>query len=180
MVEKRKPDTRNIVLVGFMGTGKTVVGRALSSRLMRRFVDMDERIEEREQKKISTIFDERGEDFFRRLERDLVQELAQENNLVIACGGGIVLNPDNIDTFAGSGLVICLQAAPDVILRRVARQQHRPLLEEGDKRESIQRLYAERKPLYDAIPLQIDRTHLGIQETVDKIIQYMKESEGRV
>lgn len=159
----------NIVLVGFMGTGKSAVGRRLAGRLGRRFVDMDGVLETRAGKSITRIFAEEGEPYFRRLERSLVQELAQEQNLVIACGGGVVLNPDNLSDFGRSGLVVCLTAAPDEILRRVGASQHRPLLQDGDKSARIRDLLKTRQPLYAAIPCQIDTTGLAPDDVADKV-----------
>ena len=141
----------NIVLVGFMGTGKTTVGRILAKRLRREFVDMDRVIEERQGRKISDLFACEGEPFFRRLERDLVRELAARDQLVIGTGGGVVLNPDNLRDFGQRGLVVCLRADPDTILARVGGDSARPLLEGGEKREKIIRLLAARQALYEAV-----------------------------
>jgi shikimate kinase len=163
------PDTRNIVLVGFMGTGKTAVGKALAARLGLTFVDMDAVIEQRAGKPITRLFAEDGEPAFRAMERQLVQELAGQHGLVIAAGGGIVLNPDNIRDFSGSGLVVCLQAAPETILRRVASETHRPLLPQRDKLERIRALLKARRPLYEAIPCRMDTTGFGVDEVADRI-----------
>ena len=122
----------NIVLVGFMGTGKSAVGKQLAATLHYRLVDMDEIIAARAGKPIARIFSDDGEPRFRAMERDLVRELAQQQSLVIAAGGGIVLNPDNIRDFSQSGLVVCLSAAPEEILRRVGNSTHRPLLNQPD------------------------------------------------
>ncbi len=149
---------RNIILVGFMGTGKTTIGRALANQLKRDFVDMDCELEARVGKPIPLIFNEDGEPAFRRMERNLVVELSRRNNLVIAAGGGIVLDPDNIRDFNATGLVICLKAQPAEIIHRLASCHDRPLLEKGDKGERIRNLLVHRQPLYDAIPCQIDTT----------------------
>ena len=164
-------NTRNIILVGFMGTGKTTIGRALADQLKRDFVDMDIELEARAGKPIPRIFAEDGEPVFRRMERDLVVELSRRSNLVIAAGGGIVLNPDNIRDFSATGHVICLMAAPDEILRRVSDSDHRPLLEQGDKGERIQKLLMARQPFYDAIPCQVDTTGKTVAEVVAEIMK---------
>ena len=148
---------KNIVLVGFMGTGKSATGQLIAEELNRSFIDMDTLIEERAGKKISAIFADEGEPHFRQLEHNLAVELSRESDLVIACGGGIVLNPANIAAFSQTGLVFCLHADPDEILQRVARQSHRPLLEgDNDKAQAIRDLLAKRQSLYQAIPLSID------------------------
>lgn len=163
-------EQRNIVLMGFMGTGKSTVGRALADRLGYAFVDMDTRIEAREGRAISAIFATDGEAHFRRLERALVQELAAGSGLVVATGGGIVLNPDNVGDFARTGLVVCLRATPAAILARVAHETHRPLLAEGDKLAKISALLAKRQPLYDAIPHQVDTTGRAIDAIVEQVL----------
>ena len=147
---------QNIVLIGFMGTGKTTVGRLVAEVLGMRFVDMDVVIEERAGQSISAIFAQHGEPHFRALERALVQELSAQTGLVIATGGGVVLNPENTRDYARSGLLICLRASPETILQRTAKEKHRPLLEQDDKFKRICSILEARKQLYDAIPRQID------------------------
>lgn len=160
----------NLVLVGFMGTGKTSTGRVLAERLGRAFVDMDQRIEEREGRTIPDIFAQSGEPYFRALERALVQELAAQRNLVIAPGGGIVLNPDNVRDFAATGHVICLRASPEWILQRVGADANRPLLQTEDKLGRIRELLARRQALYDAIPAQVDTDGLTPAQVADRIL----------
>jgi shikimate kinase len=169
---------RNIILVGFMGTGKTTVGRLLARRFRMTFLDMDDVIEEREGRKISAIFADSGEAYFRKVERDLVQELSQKSELVIGTGGGIVLNPDNITDYSRSGLVVCLHAAPEVILRRVETQSHRPLLEGGEKRRRILDILETRRPLYAAIPHQVDTTALTPEEVAARIAEMYEAGKG--
>lgn len=158
----------NIVLVGFMGTGKTSVGKGLAQWLGLRFVDMDSIIEEREHKPIPRIFAEDGEPSFRALERALVRELAAQRGLVIATGGGIVLNPENVRDYSQSGLVVCLSATPDAIFHRVAADTNRPLLA-GDKKQKILEILGARRALYAAIPNQIDTTTLSVEGVVEKV-----------
>lgn len=160
----------NVILVGFMGTGKSATGLVLASRMKYRLVDMDAVIERRAGKKISKIFAEDGEAEFRQYERVLVQELAGRRGLVVAAGGGVVLNPDNLRDFSRTGVVVCLKASKDAILRRVRGHSHRPLLEDGDKERRIIELLEKRKPLYDAIPHQIDTTDLSPEATAGLIM----------
>ncbi len=161
----------NIILTGFMGTGKSTVGRLLAARLQRAFVDMDAVIEQREGRKISAIFAEEGEPAFRAMERKLVGELSAQENLIIATGGGVVLNPDNLRDFSATGWVVCLSAPPEVILRRVASETHRPLLEEQDKAARITRLLESRRALYAAIPHQVDTTNLSPEQAATRIME---------
>ena len=167
---------RNIVLVGFMGTGKSSVGKILAQRLGRTLVDMDAVIEERQKRPISQIFAQEGEPYFRRLERELVQELAARQSLVIAPGGGIVLNPQNIADFSKTGLVVCLIASPEAILKRVGHDTHRPLLQGGDKLQKINELLNRRKLMYDAVPHQIQTEGLTPDEVAEKILELLNKN----
>ena len=160
----------NITLIGFMGTGKTTVGKGVAEQLGMTFVDMDDVIEAREGRKISDIFETDGEPYFRQLERHLVLELSGKNNQVIATGGGVVLNPDNIRDYTMSGIVVCLTATPEVILERVAKESHRPLLEGDEKMNKILGILESRKDLYAAIPHQVDTTTLAISDVIDRVV----------
>ncbi|MEI7880956.1 MAG: dihydroorotase, partial [bacterium] len=161
----------NIVLMGFMGTGKSTVGRALARRLGMQFLDMDTIIEERAGKPISRIFTEEGEPYFRAMERTLSQELAKRSGLVIACGGGVVLNPGNILDYSRTGLVVCLTATPEVIFKRTAKDRNRPLLEEQDRMQRILDLLEKRKAMYAAIPHQVDTTTSPADQVAEAIIR---------
>ncbi len=160
----------NIVLVGFMGTGKTTVGRILAQRRDMEFVDMDCVIEEQAGKPVSQIFADEGEPHFRKIESQLVQQLSRRSGLVIGAGGGVVLDPENIRAFGESGTVVCLTASPETILERVESDSGRPLLEDGDKKQRIIELLSSRKQLYDAISLRIDTTSMSPEEVVQKLV----------
>lgn len=160
---------RNIVLMGFMGTGKTTVGQLLAERLGLAFVDMDHLIEQRAGKPISRIFAEDGEPSFRKMERELSVELAGRDGLVVGCGGGVVLNPANVDDYARTGLVVCLTATPEIIFERTAKDRNRPLLEEKDRFQRILDLLAKRRALYAAIPHQVDTGTLSPRQVADRI-----------
>ncbi len=168
---------RNIILVGFMGTGKTSTGEAVAVRLKRKFIDMDTMIEEREGMPIPRIFAEKGELYFRRLERDLVTELVTVLDLVIGPGGGIVLNPSNIRDFQSTGVVMCLRAKPETILARVGHDPNRPLLQGDDKLGRIRELMEKRKPLYDAIPIQVDTDGLTPDQVAVKVIDLYRRHQ---
>lgn len=146
---------RNIVLVGFMGTGKTTVGRLIAEKTGMPLVDMDSMIVKRAGKSINEIFAEDGEPHFRLLERELVKELSARSDQIISTGGGIVLNPENIADFEETGLVVCLLADAGSVLERVRHDSARPLLA-GDKEAKVIALLESRKPLYEAIAHKID------------------------
>ncbi len=161
-----------------MGTGKTVTGRVLAEQTGLELVDMDSIIEERAGRAISEIFATDGEATFRAMERELVQELAQRDGLIISTGGGIVLNPKNIADFEKTGLVVCLKASPETVFQRVEKDATRPLLA-GDKKVQIQALLETRKPLYDAIAHGIDTDGLTAEETAAPILKlYALETYG--
>ena len=162
--------SKNIVLIGFMGTGKTWTGRALKKLTGMELVDMDTMIEERADKPIADIFAQDGEPAFREMERALTKELSQREGLIISTGGGVVLNPDNMADFYSSGLVVCLTATPEVIFQRLENDTTRPLLS-GDKKEQICGILDARKPLYDAIEHQIDADTLGPEARAEAILK---------
>jgi len=162
----------NIILTGFMGTGKSAVGREVARRLGRSFVDMDELIVSGEGRSISEIFRASGEPYFRRLEAALCVELAGRNGLVIATGGGTLVSPENRATLEPSGVIICLTATVDEILRRLDRFRDRPLLAPPGRRMRIEALLAERAEAYAAIPHQIDTTGKPVERVATEIIHY--------
>ncbi|MFW6152202.1 MAG: shikimate kinase [Verrucomicrobiota bacterium] len=164
----------NIVLVGFMGTGKTAVGKMLATDLDMTFVDMDEAIVKKNGKSIPEIFAQDGEERFRQLERQLCVELSGESGMVIATGGGIVLNPLNIRDFSESGLVICLKASPETILKRVETDTNRPLLA-GNKMKKIKKILSDRNELYSSIPESIDTDQLSLREVCDYVCKLYKK-----
>jgi shikimate kinase len=142
------PQHRNVALIGFMGTGKTTVGSILAQLLHFEFIDTDKVIEQRQGRRIADIFSTDGEPFFRQLESDLCTELAQLSNKVIATGGGLAVNPDNLASLRRHALVVCLWATPETIFQRVRHQHHRPLLLATDPLQTIRDLLASRTPAY--------------------------------
>jgi len=163
----------NVVVTGFMGTGKTIVGQEVARWLGCRFVDMDAEIEARASKSIPRIFAEDGEGAFRQMEAALCEELSAQQGLVIATGGGALVYPANRTLMMKSGTVICLTCDVDEILRRVndADNSDRPLLHVADPRAEIKRLLEVRREAYRAIPWQIDTTHLSVEEVAAQVIK---------
>jgi shikimate kinase/3-dehydroquinate synthase len=168
----------NIVITGFMGTGKSTIGRLVAARLGRSFVDMDLLIESREGCSISTLFATRGEAHFRSLERELCGELAAQSDLVIATGGGTLVVPANHDVIGRSGVVFCLQCEPEEILHRLARATDRPLLDVEDRLERVGALLARRREAYARIQHQIDTTDKTIEQIAEEVIQVVQATHG--
>ena len=160
----------NIVLVGFMGTGKTSVANQLARLSAMPLLDMDTMIEARAGKPITRIFAEEGEPAFRKIEHALAAELATPSGSIISTGGGIVLNQDNIRLLSEGGLVVCLQASIDEILRRVQHDTTRPLLQGLDRRAKVAALLDARAHLYRTIPYQIHTDGRTIADIADEII----------
>ena len=164
---------KNIVLIGFMGTGKSAVGRKVARRLGRPFIDVDERIEAREGRPIAEIFRDKGEPYFREVESAVIADVATHDGAVIATGGGAVLRPQNVERLKANGVLICLRADAATIARRVGRRPSRPLLTgEGDLRERIERLLAERTPAYAAADIMIDSDDRPLDHVVEEILRH--------
>jgi shikimate kinase len=163
-----------------MGTGKTAVGKALAEKLQKDFFEIDSIIERGAGKPIPEIFREDGEIVFRELEINIIKEISEQPNAVIACGGGVVLNKINIDRLKQKGVVVRLTATPTVILKRCAQDgDTRPLLNAPDMLENIKNLLKFREPLYErAADLTINTSKLEVEEVVDQIIKQLKENES--
>ena len=160
----------NIILTGFMGTGKTAVGREVAARLGRPFVDLDDLIVARAGKPIPRIFAEDGEPVFRSLEAEICRQMATPAGLVIATGGGAVLNPANRTALAAGGTLICLEADVATILARLAGTDNRPLLTTPDRQARIVELLAQRAAAYASVPHHLDTSRLSIAAAAERVL----------
>ncbi len=165
---------KNIALVGFMGTGKSTIAALLAKKLQAGYVDLDEKIEEKEGMKIVDIFSQKGESYFRKVEKDIVAEISLNEGKIIACGGGVVLNEENVKNIKKSGFMICLEAAPEVILKRTENYKHRPLLNVDDPESKIKELLKKRKPYYSKADYTVDTSRLSAQEVVAEILGWLE------
>ena len=166
----------NIILVGFSGTGKSQVGRVVSNELGWTFVDVDLEIEAREGKSIQRIFAEDGEDVFRRMERLELSRVSQGSRQVISTGGGAMADPDNRNTLLSSGLVVCLDASPESIYRRLEDShagslEQRPMLSGADPLRRIRELKESRRESYSLAHETVDTDGLSVQEAAGKVIE---------
>ncbi len=160
----------NIILVGFMGTGKSVVGKKLAAKLDRDFVELDDMIEAREKMSIKDIFEKKGEPYFRLVEKEVVKEASQRKNIVISAGGGAIVDEENFKNLKNSGTMICLKAFPETILKRTKNLKTRPLLNVPDPKKKIEELLKKRKPYYNKADFSIDTDSLSILDIVLKIM----------
>ena len=155
-----------------MGTGKSAVGRLLAERLNRPFLDLDKSIEKEAGQTVPQIFKREGEAGFRRLEKQAVERAAGLQGYVVATGGGVMMDEDNIRTLKSSGVLICLTASPDVILKRTeAALASRPMLAGGNVRERIEGLLRLRAPFYAQADVTIDTTDRLVNEVVEEILK---------
>jgi len=157
---------RNLILIGFMGTGKTSVGQRVAQSLGFRFVDTDKLIVKEAGKPIPAIFEEEGEEAFRRIETGVLRRCAEDEGQVISTGGGIVTREENRAILREAGFVVWLRTSPEVIFERVRRNRNRPLLQTADPMGTIQELLEARRGLYEACAdLAIQTDHLTLEET---------------
>ncbi len=168
---------QNLILFGFMGTGKSSVGRIAANRLQLPFVDMDMEIEARTARTIVDIFAKDGEAVFRSIERELVVELAGRAGQVISTGGGVVLDRRNIEDFSRTGFLVCLTAHEDELIRRLARARNRPLLEDADKEAKLRALLRARRPIYESIPNVIDTTRLAPRDVATAVVRLFRNAQ---
>lgn len=171
------PEPPNLFLTGFMGTGKSTLGRVLAFRWKRPFIDTDELVEKISGKTVAAIFAEQGEAEFRRLEREVVERHLPVAGAIVSCGGGLPVPPGMAELLRAKGVVVTLFASPESILRRTRGRTHRPLLQGEDPEAIIRKLMAEREPAYLRCGTAVysdGRTVQQMVETVERI--YARES----
>lgn len=167
----------NIILIGFMGCGKSSIGRRVALRLGYQFLDSDELIPTHAENSISDIFAAEGEEGFRKRETAELQALSGSSNIILATGGGAILNPANRDLFHHLGLVIWLHADPETLFERASRSRKRPLLEVENPRSTFFSLLESRLTVYEgAADLKIDATGLSHEQTVEKVLQQIEST----
>ncbi len=165
-----KSDDKNIILTGFMGTGKTTVGRIVARELGRPFIDTDELIVAKTGLTITQLFADHGEGYFRRLESETLGKLTTSSGRIIATGGGSLLDAAMVERVSQSGLIFCLTATPEILMRRLEDNISRPLLSGGEDRRGLDALLAERESAYQRLPNHLDTSKLGPDDVAAKII----------
>lgn len=169
----------NIVLIGFMGTGKTTIATELSHRLRMKYVSTDDLIEKKERRTINEIFTKSGEDYFRDVESAVIKDIAGMDNLIVDTGGGAVMRDENVAYMKSSGIIVCLTADADVIMERTKKYKHRPLLNVEDPKRKIRDLLAKRSPYYAKADYTIDTGKLTARQVIDKIAEIMESGSKR-
>lgn len=170
----------NIFLVGLMGAGKTTIGRALARTLDKRFVDSDHEIEARTGVSIPLIFEIEGEASFRQREADMIRELTEQSDIVLATGGGAILRAENRACLKERGTVIYLRASVNSILRRTSHDKNRPLLQTADPRQRLEQLAQEREPYYlEVADLIVETGRPNVQSLVQTIVSQLNLVSGK-
>jgi len=168
----------NIILIGFMGSGKSEVGHKLAGRLKMKYIDTDEVIEKSEKRSISDIFRTDGEEYFRKLECEVLKTLDDYEGFVISTGGGMILRQENVKMLKELGPLVLLWADADVVCKRLAKAENRPLIE-GDREKKIKEILEFRTPIYnEAADLKVDTSRLSTDEAVEEIVKYA-ENKGQ-
>ena len=170
----------NIVLIGYRGSGKSAVGRRLAARLKMRFVDIDDLIEERQGVPISDIVKSHGWGHFRKLERSTIEEISKEDCLIIAPGGGAVLDTDNAEALRSNGFIIWLKADKQILLRRLNQDPgtntRRPTLTGKGTSEELKEVMSLREPIYERVSeIQIDTSTIDVETVVENILTVFKD-----
>jgi len=167
---------KNIVLIGFMGTGKSRVGHMIARKLGMRFVDTDEVIIQRMQMSIADMFARLGESRFREIERQVVAEIAAKSGQVIATGGGVPLDKTNIENLKSNGVLICLSANPETIYRRTMRSSSRPLLNTENKLDHIRNLLKSRELYYSVADYRVDTSSRPASAVAREIVELYRSN----
>ena len=171
----------NIVLIGFRGTGKSTVGRLLAKRLERDFIDSDKQIEISTEKTIKSIFEEDGEEGFRKIEAGTIAELSKADNKVISAGGGAVLKGDNVRNLKDNGFLVLLEATPEIIHNRIEQDekttQQRPSLTDKKPLDEIKHLIEQRDHAYkSAADFTINTSYVSCEDIVNEIITIVNKT----
>ncbi|MFO8027592.1 MAG: shikimate kinase [Opitutales bacterium] len=176
MSEKTKRQKPNLYLVGFMGVGKSAVGRKVARELGYRFIDSDHAIESLKGKKIARIFADEGEAAFRRMEREFIESGHPDEGCVVSCGGGLVVPEGMSELLKRKGVVVSLFASPECIIERTGRNSKRPLLNVDNPAERVRELLAEREPIYMNAGACITTEGRNMKEVVSHVVRTYKTS----
>ena len=167
--------SKNIVLVGLSGSGKTTIGKLLEQKINLKFIDTDEIIVNNENRSINDIFATDGEKFFRQIEFEVVRKVSEQNDLIISTGGGVVLNQENIDNLKKNGIVFYLKTSVDTLINRLKNDTTRPLLKTNDLRLKLEKMLLDRATFYEKADYIIKNDNDNIEQTVENILRSYNE-----
>jgi len=171
---------KNLVLTGMMGVGKTTVGKKLAKKLDSKFIDIDQIIEIKEKKTIKKIFEDNGENYFRKIEKEITLSILKKKNLVIALGGGAFINSIIRKEVIKSSVSVWLDLSVKFLLLRLRNVKKRPLLNEENLNESINKIYSERKKIYNQSNFRIKCDKLEINQIINRIIKLYENSRDKI
>lgn len=172
---------KNIALVGFMGTGKTVISKKIARASGLEYISTDEKIVQKEGRPVNDIFEKNGESYFRDIERKVIREVSEMDNVAIDLGGGAVINPENVRDIKKKSVLVCLWATPEDIYKRTKRaspadrRSARPLLNVKEPLKKIEELLRKRKPYYEAADYHVNTSELSADEAVEAILKFVRE-----
>lgn len=172
MVNTTDKDASNIVIIGFMATGKTTLAKELSKNLGMKYLDVDKIIEEKVEMTIPEIFEKYGEEYFRLIEKETIKDINKSQDIIVSCGGGVCLDPENIINIKKMGKVVLLEANPETILGRIRNDISRPLLKDKNNIEEIKKIMDERKDSYHkSADIIIDTSGKSVFNLIDEILR---------
>ena len=163
---------KNLVLTGMMGVGKSTIGRLIAKKLKMKFIDVDKVIENKEQKSIKQIFDDNGENYFRKLEEKITLKILKSNKIVVALGGGAFINNEVRSKVLGSCVSIWLKVSLDKLVKRYNKNDRRPMLNKKRLRPEIKKIYQSRKKIYELADFKINCDNIDKTKIVKKIIDF--------
>jgi len=166
---------RNIVLIGFMGCGKSLTSNKLAENLTRKIISTDKLVEEKEGLSIAEIFERSGEGHFRRIEKEVIKEVSDLSGIIIDCGGGAVLDAENMANLKKNGFIIYLSASPESIYNNIKDRSHRPLMNVADPQLRIAELLTERKPYYEKADVTINADHRTINQIAEDVLKVLAD-----
>jgi len=166
---------KNIVLIGFMGCGKSLTSNKLAETLDRKVISTDKLVEQKEGQSIAEIFEISGEGYFRRVEKEIIKEISDQSGMIIDCGGGVVMDDENMANLKKNGHVIYLSASPESIYNNIKHRSQRPLLNVADPQLKITELLEERKPYYEKADVIINADHRTINQIAEDVLKVLAD-----
>jgi shikimate kinase/shikimate kinase/3-dehydroquinate synthase len=170
---------KNLVLTGMMGVGKSTIGRMLAKKLKLKFIDIDRLIEKKQNSVINEIFEKKGENYFRKIEKQISLEELKKDGLVIALGGGAFVDPIIRKEVSNTSISFWLDLNPKILVTRLKNAKMRPLLKQGNLEQKINKIYSQRKKIYSESDFKIKCDSLKVEELVNRIIELYEDARDK-